>query len=117
GPVIKDKLFFFLNYEEFGNPSGGATVPGFTPDSGVLSNLTSQFSSLPTSPNFGSFGSVGSALLEDTKKLAKIDWNITRDHRLTVRYSETEGNQPSYPDFRSTGAPSSFPSGLGASFA
>ncbi|OAM88719.1 carboxypeptidase regulatory-like domain-containing protein [Termitidicoccus mucosus] len=116
GPIIKDKLFFFVNYEKFSNPSGGATNPGFIPDGTVLSSLAGQFGSLPGSPNFGSFGSVGGALLEDEKKLVKIDWNITRNHRLTVRYSETEGNQPSYPDFRSTGAPSGFPSGLGASF-
>ena len=116
GPIIKDRLFFFINYEKFSNPSGGATTPGFDPDSGVLSDITSQFASLPGSPDFGEFGSISGALLEDEKKLAKIDWNITDDHRLTVRYSETEGNQPFYPDYRSIGAPSNFPSGLGASF-
>lgn len=109
GPIIKDKLFFFLNYEKYSNPSGGVVVPGFTPDSGVVTALTSQFASLPGSPAFGSFGSSVSNLQEDEKKLAKIDWNITRDHRLTVRYAKTEGNQPFFPDFRSSGAPSSMP--------
>jgi hypothetical protein len=110
GPIIKDKLFFFVNYEKYSNPSGGTAIPGFKPDSGALTNLTSQFASLPGTPAFGSFTSDANGLLEDTKKLAKLDWNITKDHRLSVRYSETQGNQPSYPDFRSTGAPSSFPS-------
>src|SRR5690606_14836184 len=42
-----------------------------------------------------------------TKKLAKLDWNITKDHRLSARYSETEGNQPFYPSFNTTGFSSS----------
>lgn len=110
GPIIPDKLFFFVNYEKERNPSGGATNPGFKPDSTVLANLTSQFSALPGSPAFGSFGSAGQAVTEDEKKLIKLDWNITKDHRLTVRYSSTEGNQPSYPDYSTSGAPSSMPS-------
>jgi hypothetical protein len=110
GPIIRDRLFFFLNYEKFSNPSGGATNRGFNPDTSVVSALGSQLNGLPGSPNFGSLNDAGSALLEDEKKLAKIDWQINRDHRLTVRYSETEGVNPSYPDFRSTSGPSGFPS-------
>jgi len=109
GPILKNKLFFFLNYEKVNNPSGGTRVPGFQPDSTVLNNLTSQFASLPGSPDFGTFGSISGALVEDEKKLVKLDWNITNDHRMTVRYSETEGNQPFYPDYRTSGAPSSMP--------
>ncbi|HRE80416.1 MAG TPA: carboxypeptidase regulatory-like domain-containing protein [Opitutaceae bacterium] len=116
GPIIKDKLFFFLNYEKFSNPSGGAAIPGFQPDSGALSFLTGQFSGLPGSPAFGTFGGGGGALLEDEKKLAKIDWNITKDHRLSVRWSTTEGTRPQYPEYSTTGAPSAFPTGLGVSF-
>ncbi|MBS0632402.1 MAG: carboxypeptidase regulatory-like domain-containing protein [Verrucomicrobia bacterium] len=110
GPIIKDKLFFFLNWEEYRNPSGGAVTPGFKPDSGALTAITSQFASLPGSPAFGSFGAASQALLSDRKKLAKLDWNITKDQRLSVRYSTTEGNQPFYPDFSTAGAPSSMPS-------
>ncbi|WP_438481754.1 TonB-dependent receptor [Oleiharenicola lentus] len=109
GPIIRNKLFFFLNYEKVSNPSGGATVPGFNPDTAALTALSTQFSTLPGSPAFGSFGAASASLTEDEKKLAKLDWQITKDHRLTVRYSKTEGNQPSYPDYRSTGAPSGFP--------
>ncbi len=110
GPIIKNKLFFFVNYEKYSNPSGGTAIPGFKPDSGALSNLTNQFAGLPGAPAFGSYTASANGLLEDTKKLIKLDWNITKDHRLSVRYSQTQGNQPSYPDFRSTGSPSGFPS-------
>ncbi len=109
GPIIRDRLFFFLNYEKYSNPSGGQLIPGFTPDSAAVTALTSQFSALPGSPAFGTFGSSISNLQEDEKKLAKLDWQISRDHRLSVRYSETVGNNPSFPEFRQTGAPSSMP--------
>ena len=109
GPIIKNKLFFFVNYEKFSNPSGGPTEPGFTPTSAVLSALDAQFSALPGSPDFGTFGAAGSALEEDEKKLIKLDWNINDDHRLSVRYSRTEGNRPQFPEFRGFGAPSSMP--------
>ena len=109
GPIIKNKLFFFVNYEKFSNPSGGPTSPGFTPTSTVLSALDAQFAALPGSPDFGTFGAAGSALEEDEKKLMKLDWNINDDHRLSVRYSRTEGNRPQFPEFRGFGAPSSMP--------
>ncbi len=116
GPIIKDKLFFFVNYEKFSNPSGGSATRGFNPDTSVVSTLSGQLNGLPGSPNFGSLSDGGGALLEDEKKLAKIDWQINRDHRLTVRYSETEGTDPRYPDYRSNGAPSSFPNAIAAGF-
>ncbi len=109
GPIIKNKLFFFVNYEKFSNPSGGAPTPGFNPDAAALSAITSQFASLPGSPDFGTFGSGSASLVEDEKKLIKLDWNITSDHRLSARYSETVGTQPFAPDFRSSGSPSSMP--------
>ncbi len=109
GPIIKNKLFFFVNYEKFNNPSGGQLIPGFIPDPTAVTAITSQFASLPGSPAFGTYGANISNLQKDEKKLAKIDWQITRDHRLTVRYSETVGNNPSFPEYRQTGAPSSMP--------
>jgi hypothetical protein len=103
GPIIKNKLFFFLNYEKYSNPSGGPSNAGFTPDNAALSAINNQVSALPGGPDLGSFGTAGANLQTDTKKLAKIDWNITKDHRLTVRYSRTQGSTPSYPSYNTTG--------------
>lgn len=99
GPILKDRLFFFLNYEKFSNPSGSPSNPGFTPNSTFLSTLDTQVKALPGGANLGSFGGAGANLDTEEKKLAKIDWNITADHRLTVRYSETDGARPSFNSF------------------
>jgi hypothetical protein len=99
GPIIKDRLFFFLNYEKYMNPSGGPTTAGFTPDTAFLSFVDAQIKTLPGSPNLGTWGTAGSALDTDIKRLAKLDWNITKDHRLSVRYSDTKGSRPSFGSF------------------
>lgn len=99
GPIWKDHLFFFLNYEKFTRLSA-ASVPGFTPAGGDLSTINARLAAIKTAigskaPDFGTFG--GSDLTtKEEKKLAKIDWNITKDHRLSVRYNETEGTLPQF---------------------
>ena len=115
GPIIRNKLFFFLNYEKLNNPSGGPANAGFVPDSAAIANLDTQLKALPGSPSLGTTGGKVQSLLEDTKKLAKLDWNITKDHRLTVRYSRTEGHQPSYPNFNATGLSTPLPAGVSTS--
>ena len=119
GPIIKDRLFFFLNYEKF-NQQSAPTLPGFTPDPAFVSAVQAKMASLPGSPNAGTWG--GSATTEkfDEKRLAKVDWNINKDHRLTVRYSDTASEQPNFGSFNYTsfsqpvaipGQPSSFVNG------
>ena len=99
GPILKNRLFFFLNYEKFENPSGSPSDAGFTPSPAALSVIEAQIKALPGSPDLGSFGGAGANLEAETKRLAKIDWNISNDHRLTVRYSDTEGLRPLFSSF------------------
>ncbi len=114
GPILKNRLFFFVNYEKVTNPSLGPTSAGFTPDSGAMSAIASQVSALPGNPNLGSFGGA-SNLTKDEKRLAKVDWNITKDHRLSVRYSRTQSSQAFFPNFNTTGISSPAPSGVSTS--
>ena len=46
--------------------------------------------------------------LNEEKKLLKLDWNITDQHRMSVRYSTTEGEVPQFGAFTTT----SFGNGL-----
>lgn len=112
GPIIRNRLFFFANYEKFNNPGSGPTNAGFTPNSTALGNIDAQIKALPGNTDLGTFGAGAPNLVSDEKKLLKIDWNITNDHRLTVRYSRTEGSQPFSPNFRSTGLSTPLPSGV-----
>jgi outer membrane receptor for ferrienterochelin and colicin len=110
GPIIQDKLFFFLSYEKFkadrgsiagpvgsgkpviaGNPT--AAIPFITPAQiqDVESILTSRYGF-----DLDSTQSILDNLAlpeEDEKKLAKIDWNITDNHRLAVTYQKTAGTR------------------------
>lgn len=88
GPIIKDKLFIFVNYEKedretaqpfnFSNYRGDATLA----DLDRLSNfLISEFGYNP-----GSFDN-SKATLESDKIIAKLDWNINKNHKLSLKHS------------------------------
>jgi len=96
GPIIKNKLFFFVNGEYEDSPSPGmswlATKDGRsgTNISRVKAEDLETFSSFlktkfgyETGPyeDYGSFGS------ENHKILARIDWNINQNNKFSVRYN------------------------------
>ena len=104
GPIIEDKLFFFTNVEiqrdESPNPFD---VEQYTSQSNRADNsdLTSLRQFLQNTYEYdpGGFGST-TQNLEGEKIFAKLDWNINRDHKLTLRHQYTNGEQFS----RSTGS-------------
>lgn len=93
-PIIKDKLFFFGNFETIdntspatnftstGSPQGGGQVslPTYT-DMQTLSNFMQDKFGYTTGPweNYDSSK-------ESKKFLTRIDWNINDNHKLTARY-------------------------------
>lgn len=122
GPLIKDKLFFFTNFEKF-YQDRAPIIPIFTPTDAFLSGVNAAAAKLPGPPAVGSFGGSSTSRQLDTKRMIKFDWNITQDHRLSVRYSDTVGAQPntgslssnsfSQPaSFLATVQPSSFTNGV-----
>ncbi len=86
GPIIKDKLFFFANYEKFettvpANAQPIQAIPGVTQadvDS-VINVLQAEYGFDP-----GLFAT--SDTDEDEKRLLKIDWFINDDHRTAFTY-------------------------------
>ena len=111
GPILKNKLFFFVNYEkeltpkevvqyrarEDGETAGGMVSRTTKSDMEKVANfLRTQYGYDP--------GSYTNFPAEDTneKILARLDWNITDNHHLALRYNKTKVE-----DWRQTNAMSS----------
>lgn len=108
GPIVKDKLFFFLNYEELKSSRGGPTngpVGSVLPNVGILPADIARVQDIARRVyNFGAgtFDVPSGVQLVTKELLAKIDWNIGESHRANVRYSKTEETNPIFPGFGGT---------------
>jgi outer membrane receptor protein involved in Fe transport len=102
GPIIKNKLFFFVNGEYEKRDAPGivwkASRPGVTPDgntSRVLANdLDSLSNILKTRYNYttGPYENLGNFLTKGYRILGRLDWNIVQGHTLTLRYNYSKGD-------------------------
>lgn len=122
GPILKDRLFFFASYEKFERLTP-PNNPGFTPLASELAAIQSRFASINAgsgrNTDWGTPGGSAVNLTEDEKIMAKLDWQVTKDHRLSVRYSTTEGQLPQYGAFTATSGArgvNSTPTGPGFAF-
>lgn len=97
GPIIRDKLFFMLAYEKLkesdpfddGVGDGFANqVPGIT-----LADIDTVSSIASTVYDYDAMGLIQNAVEEDEKLVAKLDWNITDDHRASLTYIRNVGTQ------------------------
>jgi len=102
GPIIKDKLFFFIS-GEYENES----VPGVTwspstdgvadPDNMISRTLESDMvqvrdhllSTYDYDP--GKYKDFDPFKNQNTKLLVRLDWNISNDHKFTFRYNDVVG--------------------------
>ncbi|MDH3804330.1 MAG: TonB-dependent receptor, partial [Gammaproteobacteria bacterium] len=92
GPIIKDKLFFFANYEKFETtrPSNSQTIEnivGVTPAEvdRVINIFQTEYGFDP-----GTFDATD--VDEDEKILLKLDWYINDDHRAVISYQNADGD-------------------------
>lgn len=106
GPIIKNKLFFFLNYETEKQPkviqtrSAATPTAPFGPSNPQVARPTaaeldmiSQYLLTTYGYNTGPYDNY-STNIERTKIMARIDWNISNKHKFNVRYSQVEGGEP-----------------------
>ncbi|MBX3238297.1 MAG: TonB-dependent receptor [Chitinophagaceae bacterium] len=105
GPVIKNKLFFFVNAEQENKPPAAGIIWSPTGGSGSgnvsdvpasdLQRVSDYVKTFGYDPgvydNFPAFKN------NNRKFLAKIDWNISNKHKLTAKYSDFEGTQDFQP--------------------
>lgn len=96
GPIWKDHIFFFLNYENYTSISNGRTLT-FTPASGVEDQILNRLKQYSSTINWGSPVTSATVNKQNEKKLlAKVDWQIAKNHRLSARYSKTDGLVPQF---------------------
>ena len=99
GPIVKNKLFFFVNAELTKTPSvvnrWRASEDGVADANNYISRTTiadmervSKFVKEKYGYDTGSFTNFP-ADESNRKILARIDWNINEDHKLAIRYNHT----------------------------
>ncbi len=124
GPIIKDKLFFFFNYETETSPkqlqtNGAATAaatfgssPNIARPTADSLNFIRQYLLTNYGYETGPYDNY-TPEIQRTKYLARIDWNINDHHRFNIRYSQVEGGEPFTPSGSTSGAGFNYASGLG----
>ncbi len=106
GPIIKNKLFFFLNYENEKEVVPGPSRVAATPDKPadyanniarptvaemeMISKYLKDTYGYETGP-YQNYSSESPA----TRLTARLDWNINQDHKFNVRYSNHTSKSPS----------------------
>ncbi|MHC1703615.1 MAG: carboxypeptidase regulatory-like domain-containing protein [Tenuifilaceae bacterium] len=112
GPIIKNKVFFFVN-GEFENED----VPGINwkPSTDGISNSdlmisrTTEADMIRVSDHLksvydydpGKYKNFDPFKNKNTKILARIDWNINANHKLTFRYNDVVGTSDQSTNFNS----------------
>ncbi len=108
GPIIKNKLFFFINGEMAKTPTivnrWRASTNGVADANNYISRTTE--SDMKTVSDFvkSQYGYETGSYTDfpadegNNKLLARLDWNITNNHRLALRYNYTKNRYWSSPN-------------------
>jgi outer membrane receptor protein involved in Fe transport len=109
GPLIKDKLFLFANYEKW---ESSRSAPAFGPLGSSMTNVGITPEAIARAQDIsksvygfdaGTSQVPEGLALDVTDKLLKLDWNINDDHRFMLRWSKTEESNPIFPGMSNTG--------------
>ena len=96
GPIIQDKLFFFVaydKYEEVAPLSNGPVGSGaLNIREGITLDDVAEVGQIVSDVWGFDIGGFSKEPAEDEKILANIDWNISDAHRAKFTYISTEGN-------------------------
>ncbi len=105
GPIVKDKLFFFTNYEKYTRTAPGISLSDTAVGRG---NVTQQdimdIMSAANALGFdaGSLAAPGDSKTEIEEYAVKLDWNISENHRAALRYNKMEQSVMRFPGMGSS---------------
>ncbi|MCU7694144.1 TonB-dependent receptor domain-containing protein [Haoranjiania flava] len=103
GPIIKNKLFFFVSgeYEKSSRPGINFTPAGSSfvgnPSNTKVEDLKKVYDFVKSKYNYdlGAYQNFPNFDENNRKILAKLDWNIDNSHKLTLKFSDYKGYQVS----------------------
>jgi hypothetical protein len=107
GPIIKDRLFFFIAYEDFKRSSPAPTINRritngtevqFVTDAD-LAAINARAREIGLTPGAATLDGIDNT---DEKIIAKLDWNINDQHRAALRFGKTDGTILRTPDISAT---------------
>jgi len=107
GPILRDRLFFFVAYEDFKStrlgtdfvPLGGDGRQVFITPAEI--DATRALAQSRWGIDAGTLARPDQELrVEDT--LVKLDWNIAENHRASLRYTKTDESMPIFDSFGPT---------------
>lgn len=115
GPIIKNKLFFFVNGEWSKISAPGTTRTAATPSnpygsSSDVARPTATFLDGVSSFLLSKYGYVTGpydryeVLSNNDKLLARLDWNISKNHHFNVRYNQVKSKTPANASSSTTGS-------------
>ncbi|MFW0740024.1 hypothetical protein ACN1CN_22580, partial [Flavobacterium sp. T12S277] len=103
GPIIKDKLFFFANYEQTKSSRPGTVFKVAEPGLSGGNIATIKAADLDALGNYlnstygynaGSYQNYN-LYTENKKFLVKLDWNISDKHKMNIRYNQLKASADS----------------------
>lgn len=106
GPIIKDKLFFFANVEFKKTKAPGSTRIAATPalpygSISTVTKTTADFMNMVSGYLRNTYNYETGAyqnyenISNNDKLFARLDWNISKNHRFSIRYNQVESQSPS----------------------
>lgn len=102
GPIIKDTLFFFTNYEKYTRTAPGTSLADTPYGRGLITDANiaevQQIARDVWGFDAGSLSLPGNNKTEIEEYAAKLDWNISENHRAALRYSKLEQSVLRFPN-------------------
>jgi hypothetical protein len=96
GPIIKDKLFFFVNYEKYEEPKSverGPIGAAANQQASVTQDEVDQITQIARDVYGVDVGTWNANPVQEYEKiLVKLDWNINNNHRAAFTYQTAESN-------------------------